>query len=489
MRAAIQSRPATSVVSEFAGKPVGIVAVVVALAQLACSAIGGYWFDEAYMLAIGRHHLDWGSADQPPVAPALAALADWLAPGSLVALRLPAVLATAGAVVVVALIAREFGGDRRAQTLAALAQATALWVTMAGHWLTPYTLEPVQWLLLIWLLVRWIRVREDRLLLAMGVVAGVAAETKFQVLLLCVVLLVTVAVFGPRDLLRRPLLWVGAGVGLLIALPTLWWQAVHGWPQLRMGTVVAAEAEALYAGRPGVAVSLIALAGFAGMVPALYGVWRLLRAEELRAYRFLGVTAVVLYLVFVVTIGRPYYLGGLYGVLFAAGTVGLQQRQAAGGRLGWGPRIAYGLGIATGVGMLVLSAGAVTPDVPRAITHRTVTAYDTLPAGERETTVVLGQSYIYAAYLDVHSPAGALPAVYSTNRSYGYFPPPPDSARNVLYLGTAPDELRDHFELCDELIDTDADQDDEADYTVWLCRDRRDSWQELWPRLRHLDLS
>jgi hypothetical protein len=57
----------------------------------------GYWFDEVYMLAIGRYHLDWGSADQPPLTPAVAALADALAPGSLIALKLPAVLVTAGA--------------------------------------------------------------------------------------------------------------------------------------------------------------------------------------------------------------------------------------------------------------------------------------------------------------------------------------------------------------------------------------------------------
>ncbi len=77
-------------------------------------------------------------------------------------------LATAAAVVAAALVARELGGDRRAQTLTAGAQATAVWITLAGHWLTPYTLEPVQWLVLGWLLVRWIRLRDDRLLLALG---------------------------------------------------------------------------------------------------------------------------------------------------------------------------------------------------------------------------------------------------------------------------------------------------------------------------------
>ncbi len=153
----------------------------------------GYWFDEVYMLAIGRYHLDWGSADQPPLAPVLAALADTVAPDSLTALRIPVVLATAAGVVFAGLIARELGCDRRAQALTAAAQATGVWTTLFGHWLTPCAREPAKWLLAIWLLVRWVRVRDDRLLLALGAVVGVAALTKFQVVLLCLVLVIAVA--------------------------------------------------------------------------------------------------------------------------------------------------------------------------------------------------------------------------------------------------------------------------------------------------------
>ena len=88
-------------ISPFAAGAVLPIAAVTAVLHCIASAFGdGYWFDEVYMLAIGRYHLDWGSADQPPLAPALAALTDAVAPGSLIALRVPAVLATAGAVVV-----------------------------------------------------------------------------------------------------------------------------------------------------------------------------------------------------------------------------------------------------------------------------------------------------------------------------------------------------------------------------------------------------
>jgi 4-amino-4-deoxy-L-arabinose transferase-like glycosyltransferase len=461
------------------------IAAAVAVVQLVAAAVGGgYWFDEVYMLAIGRHHLDWGSADQPPIVPVLAALMDRVAPGSIIALRLPAVVATAAAVVVAALIARELGGDRRAQALTAGAQATALWITLAGHWLTPYTVEPVQWLLLVWLLVRWIRVRDDRLLPVLGLVVGVAAETKFQVLLLCAVLAVAVLALGPRELLGRPMLWLGTGIAVLIALPTLIWQAVHGWPQLQMGAVVASEADALYGGRTGVALALVLVPGIVGVPLTLYGLWRLLRAPELRPYRFLAATFLALFAFFVATAGRPYYLGGLDGLLAAAGAVGLQRRREAGRtRLRWVAWPAYAVATAAAVATLVVSTSITRSDVGEDIARRTAAAYQALPPDQQPRTVVIGQSYILAAYLDGYSTAYGLPQAFSSNRSYGYFPPPPEGADAVLYVGSGPDEVAPHF------ADVRKVADGGADASVWLCTGRREPWASFWPQLRHLTVS
>ncbi|MHA6617417.1 glycosyltransferase family 39 protein [Pseudonocardia sp. DLS-67] len=468
----------------FARGPVLSITAVVAITQLAASFGGGYWFDEVYMLAIGRNHLDWGSADQPPMAPLLAALMDAIAPGSIVALRLPAVLATAGAVVVAALVARELGGDRRAQTLTAGAQATGLWTMMAGHWLTPYTLEPVQWLVVGWLLVRWIRVRDDRLLLALGVAFGIAAQTKFQVLLLAAVLLLAVLACGPRELLRRPMLWAGAGIGALIALPTLAWQALNGWPQLQMSSVVAAEADALYGGRPGVAVALIGMAGIAGSVLLFHGLGMLLRADEMRPYRFLAVTFLVLFAVFVVAPGRPYYLGGLYGIIAAAGTLGLQRRREAGHRrFSWAAWPAYALSAAAAGGFLLFSATTITAtsdDIGRAIAQRAATAYQALPAETREHTALMGGSYILAAYLDGYSLQYDLPQAYSGNRGYGWFPAPAEDDDTVLFVGRDPEAMRPYFS------DVRMVADGGEDASVWLLTGRELPWTELWPRLRTL---
>jgi hypothetical protein len=387
-------------------------------------------------------------------------------------------------VVVAALVARELGGDRRAQAQTAGAQATALWITLAGHWLTPYTLEPVQWLVLCWLLVRWIRLRDDRLLLALGVTAGIAAETKFQVLLLALVLLAAVLVCGPRELLRRPLLWAGAGIGTLIALPTLVWQAVNGWPQLQMSTVVAAEADALYGGRPGVAVTLVVSAGLAGIALLLHGLWVLLRAEEMRPYRFLAVTFLVLYAVFVAAPGRPYYLGGLYGVIAAAGALGLQRRREAGKRrFHWVAWPAYALSAAAAGWLLVFSATTITATSDEAgetIARTAASAHKALPPDTREHTALMGESYIVAAYLDGHSTQFDLPHAYSSSRGYGWFPPPPEDDTAVLFVGDSPDALLPYF------ADVRLVADGGENVGVWLCTGRQEPWGRLWPRLRTL---
>jgi 4-amino-4-deoxy-L-arabinose transferase-like glycosyltransferase len=472
-------------ISPFATGAVLAVAATVAVFHCVATLFASkYWFDEVYMLAIGRHHLDWGSADQPPVVPALAAAMDTIAPGSVTVLRLPAIAATAGAVILAGLIARELGADGRAQVLTAFVQATGLWVTLSGHWLTPYALEPAQWLLIIWLLMRWIRLRDDRLLLAIGVAVGIAALTKFQVLLLTAALLLSALTLGPRELLRRPSLWAGAGIAVLLAAPTLIWQHLHAWPQLQMTSVVAGEADALYGGRPEIAVQLLVFAGIAGTGLVLWGLWRMLRANEFRVYRFIAVAFLALFALFVVIPGRPYYLCGLYAPLAAAGAVSLQHRFAGkpiGRRWVIWPACVASVGLA--VGTILMSVTITRSDVGEQIAARTAAAYGALPDDQRRRTAIFGQSYIVAAYLDGYSQRYGLPEAYSANRSYGYFRPPPVDCDAVLYIGRTDDELKPYFRDVRKVDDIGDEM------HMYLLTGQRESWQRIWPLVRTLTVS
>src|SRR3974390_2962180 len=84
----------------------------------------GYFVDELYYLACSRH-LAWGYVDQPPLIAVITWTARVLLGGSLPAIRLFPALAGAARILLTARIAREFGGGRFAQFLAALAMLVA----------------------------------------------------------------------------------------------------------------------------------------------------------------------------------------------------------------------------------------------------------------------------------------------------------------------------------------------------------------------------
>ena len=90
---------------------------------MALSPQYGFDRDELYFLD-GARHLQAGYVDQPVLGPLLAWVSLKLFGVSLPGLRVWPALAAWGTVVVGGLIAREFGGARRAQLLAAIGTAT-----------------------------------------------------------------------------------------------------------------------------------------------------------------------------------------------------------------------------------------------------------------------------------------------------------------------------------------------------------------------------
>src|SRR5580693_2037028 len=100
-----------------------VVGAVVFALLMALSARYGFHRDELYMLDCARH-LQASYVDQPVLAPLLAWVSLKLFGVSVTGLRVWPALAAWATVVVGGLTAREFGGGRRAQLLAAAGTAT-----------------------------------------------------------------------------------------------------------------------------------------------------------------------------------------------------------------------------------------------------------------------------------------------------------------------------------------------------------------------------
>jgi hypothetical protein len=110
-------------------------------------------------------------------------------------------------------------------------------------------------------------------------------------------------------------------------------------------------------------------------------------------------------------------------------------------------------------------------------------AYRAQPYAQRDRTAVFGESYIVAAYLDGYSERYQLPDAYSANRSSGYFPPPPADHDAVLYIGRDPAAPDAYF------ADTRRVGDVGEDMHAYLLTGQRQSWDEIWPRVRTLTVS
>ena len=166
----------------FAGKAVGLAAAIAVGLLLLTSARDGYHRDELYFLEASRH-LAWGYVDQPSFSIAMVGLSRVLFGNSQFGLRLFPALTDGACVVLTGLIARELGGSRFAQGLAALSLAVSPFL-VAGHIAGPTIYDFLFWELLSFLVIRILRTGNERLWLVAGLAGGVALENKETILFL-----------------------------------------------------------------------------------------------------------------------------------------------------------------------------------------------------------------------------------------------------------------------------------------------------------------
>lgn len=505
----IEKRPShPSTLPSPAAVRVAAVGAVSAIVLTLSATRYGYFGDELYFLAAGRR-LSWGYADQGPMLPLLARIMDTLVPGSLVALRLPAIAATVLAVVLCAAIAREFGGGRTAQTLTALAYATSSFLLMQGKNLSTNAIDTALWVVITWLVVRWVRTRRDRLLLFAALVTAVDMQVKWLIPFFWIAVVVSASVFGPRQLVRRPLLWFGGLVVLVTTVPSLLWQARHGWPQIALGAVISEESGVL-GGRLLFIPLAVICAGTAGAVLLCYGMWALLRTPSLREYRFLGVATLLIAGAFLVLGGRIYYVAGMYAVVFGAGAVALTQRWER-VRSITRKRLMSGTGwvlVAVSALLVVWSTpwqdpARISPpasDLEAALNiglygefgwpelaAGVIAAYESLSPPERADTAVITETYWQAGALDQLA-RDRLPSIHSPSRGFGYFEAPPEVA-NYICVGGDQDRMQTQFAVLEPIgrVDTRLGfLTITRDVTIWKCAKPRAQWSRVWSEWMHL---
>ena len=191
----------------------------------------GYFRDEFYYLDCAAN-LDWGYVDQPPFAPFVLAVTRALFGTSLLAIRLPAILAGAGTVAMAGLLAREMGGGRFAQSLACLSLIAAPVFLTMGSFFSMNPFDYLFWAVAAYILVRIIKTDNSRLWLWFGVTAGLGLENKMSMAFFGGLVAVAMVFTPQRKYYLDKYLWLGGAIALVMFLPNILWQVKHGWPSL-----------------------------------------------------------------------------------------------------------------------------------------------------------------------------------------------------------------------------------------------------------------
>lgn len=477
----------------FAWRPVLLAAAGVALVLTAVSPWYGYHRDELYYRMLPP---DLGYTDQPFLTPWLARTLTDLVADEVWALRVPATVAAATAVVLLAVLTRELGGGRRAQTIAAWGYAGSASILMFGHVLLPASLDLALWLGILLAAAR-ATLRDPRCWLVAGALIGLTTWNRWLVVVLALSIALGVVLLGPRSALRSPWCWAGAVLSLLIAAPNLAYQVAHDWPQLKMGEALGVQ----NAGEVRVLMwPLLLLLLGPPLVPVwLAGIRHLRVTPALRHARFLLVSLVVLVVFTFVGGTQPHYFMTPLAAGFAAGCVPLGDRISGLRDVG----ITCGLnGVICGLVALPLIPVSIVGSTPipaisplvsdqvgwPAYVQQIAAAHDQGVAEYGGPVAIVTANYGEAGAVARYGPGLGLSTPLSGHNHLHTLGGPGENIETVVLLGT--ERMTRQFEQCrtvDELDNGVGVDNEEQAVPVRLCHGPTTTWESLWPGFAHLD--
>jgi len=468
----------------------------------------GYFRDELYYLDMARH-LDWGYVDAAPLVAVYAKIA-LLMGGSLAALRIMPALAGTALVALSILIARELGGGRYAQFLAALCVLLAPGFLVMDDLMTMNAFEPLFWMGCVLVVARILRTGNSRLWLRFGVISGIGLENKHSTLIFGFAVFIAVLLVRPREFLK-PWIWLGGLIALALFMPNLVWQIKHHFPTVE---------DLQNVKREGKNVVLPPLAfikqQILNMQPILFPVWLSGVGWLLweRRWRLLGVLFVVFFIAMEVQHAKDYYLFPIYPMAFAAGAAVIERWTA--GRSGLRSAVVV-VALAGTLPIVPLAIWWLPPDrylayqeklgikPQKAETHhesllmqpiadqfgwpelvrQVADVYNSLPPEDRAKTGIWAGNYGEAGAINLWGPSYGLPTANSRHQNHWYWGPPPIKYENLILIQWDVNDVRDNCTSYQAVEHFEKWGMAEENQPFYLCRGVKFDIQKIWWHSHH----
>jgi len=495
----------------------------VALLELLTANRYGYFGDEFYHMACGEH-LAWGYVDQPPLIAVFAWLTRHLFGTSLLAIRLFPALAGMLTVWLTGRIARELGGGRFAQGLAALCSACAGVYLILAHLFTMNVFEPLFWMGGALVVIRIIKTGNQKLWLWFGLLAGIGLENKYSMAVFGFGVVAGLLLTKQREAFASKWIWIAGLIAFLIFLPNLIWNVQHEFPFLQLMHNIRESGRDLAFTPLGYIRAQILL-----MTPVTFPVWLIgvlyfFFFESGKPFRVLGWTFISVLGTFIVLRGKDYYATPVYPMMVAGGAIAIEQIAAA-RRLGWLKPVSVSLVLLGTLALLPLFVPVLSPEnflryqaklpftvqpdeksmleepMPhyysgcfgwQELVRAVAEAYNNVPAQDRADTAIYANDFATAGAIDLLGPKFGLPKAIGGHQSYWLWGPRNYTGSTMIVVGGSADDARKYFD--DVTVITQLHNPYAgtaygwADKTILLCRGKKfASLSEIWPHVKHWD--
>ena len=504
----LDSRPALALLVAFTAAKL--------ILHLLLSQRYGYFRDELYYLAAGRH-LDWGYVDFAPLT-ALYARIGLLLGGSLTAIRFIPALAGAGLVALVVLMTRRLGGSLFAQFLAGLCVYLSPAFLVMDNFLSMNAVEPVIWTGAIYILIRILQDGNSKLWIWFGVLTGLGLENKHSTLFFGIAVFAALILTSHRDEFRKPWIWLGGIIAILIFAPNLLWQWQHGFPTLEDLENVRRSGKNVILG-PGAFVWQQVYMLHPVILPVwIAGLISYLRDSRLRA---LGYSYLIFFSMMFAMNAKHYYLFPIYPMLIAGGATAiagfLQSGTKAAGS--WRPKAAVLAVVAIlGMPMAVFVLPVLPPEryvayskylsfeqLKTEVHHESAwpqmfadqfgwedlvkevsAIYHSLPPLERAQTAIFAGNYGEAGAIDLFGPRYGLPPAICAHQNYFFWGTHGFEGETMIVLQGERNGLEQIFESVEEAgVHYHPYGMAEENRPIYLCRNPKTKLSEIWPTLKH----
>jgi hypothetical protein len=282
-------------------------------------------------------------------------------------------------------------------------------------------------------------------------------------------------------------------------VPYLLWQAHYDWPTIEFLRSLQSHTDDISNPILYLPYQLVLLGPLLTLIwiPGL--IW-LLRSDEARRFRAIGLGYLVVLVFLFVLRGKAYYVGSWYPALFAAGSVRLEK---VGRR-----------SLRTYVVLLVIAGVTAAPfalplvpadsSAARFITgqntelgemlgwddmaHQIADVAHALPADEQANLTILTENYSEAGAIELWRSSLGLPQPISGQNSYwiwGYGPAHENGT--VVSVGLPRDTLERFFtdvEPAGTITNRERIHNKEYGSPIFVCRGQRMSWATIWPQLK-----